>query len=388
MRVAVVTESFLPSANGVTTSVLRVLDHLRTRGHDAVVVCPGPAPSSYAGFPVRTLPSVPVRGFSLGLPSTAVAATLAGFAPDVVHVASPFALGAQALAAARRLDVPSVAVFQTDVAGYARRHRLGAAERPVWRWLRRVHDLADLTLAPSGPTLAELRRRGFRRLGRWGRGVDTVGFHPRHRATAAGAGLRAELLGGREVLVGYVGRLAPEKDVELLRAVADLPGARVVVVGDGPSRASVAAALDGTGARLLGRLDGKGLATAYAVLDVFVHTGAHETFGQTLQEAMASRVPVVAPARGGPLDVVDHGRTGLLVPPGDPRALRAAVSDLVVHGAASRQLRAVMGETGRRVSLGRTWDAVGDALLGHYAGVLADRRADAPRAVGDLTTAR
>jgi phosphatidylinositol alpha 1,6-mannosyltransferase len=388
VRVAVVTESFLPSANGVTTSVLRVLDHLRARGHDAVVVCPGPAPATYAGFAVRTLPSVPVRGFSLGLPSAAVAATLEAFAPDVVHVASPVALGAQALAAARRLGVPSVAVFQTDVAGYARLHRLGAAERPVWRWLRRVHDLADLTLAPSGPTLAELRRRGFRRLGLWGRGVDTVGFHPRHRDSPAGRALRGSLLDGREVLVGYVGRLAPEKDVERLRVVADLPGVRVVVVGDGPSRAGVRAALDGTGARLLGRLDGERLATAYAVLDVFVHTGAHETFGQTLQEAMASRVPVVAPACGGPLDVVDHGRTGLLVPPGDPSALRAAVADLVVHGEASRQVRLVMGETARRVSLGRTWESVGDVLLDHYAATVAGRPADAPAAVGHLTTAR
>lgn len=387
MRVAVVTESFLPSANGVTTSVLRVLDHLRARGHEAVVVCPGPAPSSYAGFAVRTLPSVPLRGFSLGLPSAAVATTLEEFAPDVVHVASPFALGAQALSAARRLDVASVAVFQTDVAGYARRHGLGAAESPVWGWLRRVHDLADLTLAPSGPTLVELRRHGLRRLERWGRGVDTVGFHPRHRDSPAGRALRERLLDGRELLVGYVGRLAPEKDVERLRPVADLPGVRVVVVGDGPSRGSVAAALGGTGAHLLGRLDGEELATAYAVLDVFVHTGAHETFGQTLQEAMASRVPVVAPARGGPLDVVDHGRTGLLVPPGDPVALRAAVTDLVVHGDASRQVRAVMGETGRRVSLGRTWETVGDALLRHYDGVLAARHADASAVVGHLTTA-
>ncbi len=258
----------------------------------------------------------------------------------------------------------------------------------MWRWLRRVHDLADLTLAPSGPTLAALRLRGFRRLALWGRGVDTVAFHPRHRDAPAGRALRAGLLDGREVLVGYVGRLAPEKDVERLRAVADLPGVRVVVVGDGPSRASVQAALGGTGARLLGRLDGHELATAYAALDVFVHTGAHETFGQTLQEAMASRVPVVAPARGGPLDVVDHGRTGLLVPPGDPRALRAAVSDLVVHGETSRQVRLVMGETGRRVSLGRTWESVGDALLRHYATAVARHGLDAPRAVGHLTTAR
>ena len=202
------TESFLPSANGVTTSVLRVLDHLRSRGHDAVVVCPGPAPASYAGFPVQTVPSVPVRGFPLGVPSPAITAALTGFDPDVVHAASPFGLGAQALAAARRRGVPTVAVFQTDVAGFAGASRFGVAARPAWRWLRTVHDLADLTLAPSTATLTTLRRKGFRRTALWGRGVRTDSFHPRHRTSPEGAALREELLGDRELLVGYVvGRL-------------------------------------------------------------------------------------------------------------------------------------------------------------------------------------
>ncbi len=382
MRVLLVTESFLPSANGVTTSVLRVLDHLRSRGHDALVVCPGPAPASYAGFPVQEVASVPVRGFPLGVPSPAIAAAVAAFDPDVVHAASPFALGAQALAVARRRGVPTVAVFQTDVAGFAGASRLGLAARPAWRWLRTVHDLADLTLAPSTATLTTLRRRGFRRTALWGRGVRTDSFHPRHRTGPEGAALRADLLDGRDLLVGYVGRLAPEKRVERLARLAAVPGARLVVVGDGPSRPAVAETLSGSGARLLGRLDGDDLARAYAVLDVFVHTGTDETFGQSLQEAMASGVPVVAPASGGPLDIVDHGRTGLLHPPHDLRALEAAVTSL----ATSPQVRRTMGEAARRTALTRTWDGVCDQLLGHYATVVARRAAG--RAEADLELAR
>ncbi len=378
MRVLLVTESFLPSANGVTTSVLRVLDHLRERGHEALVVCPGPAPSTYAGFEVVEVPSVAVRGFPLGVPSPVVTAAVAGFDPDVVHAASPFGLGAHALAVARRRGVPSVAVFQTDVAAYAGTSRLSVAAGPVWRWLRTVHDLADLTLAPSSATLGELRRRGFRRTALWGRGVRTDTFHPRHRTDPLGAALREDLLGGRHLLVGFVGRLAPEKRVERLGAVARLPGARAVVVGDGPSRPSVQVALAGTGARFLGRLDGEDLARAYAALDVFVHTGTDETFGQTLQEAMASGVPVVAPASGGPLDVVDHGRTGLLHPPHDLDALAGAVR----HLADRPGLRRAMGEAGRRTALTRSWDAVCDQLLDHYAAVAVRRAASRPE--GDL----
>ncbi len=369
-----VTESFLPSANGVTTSVLRVLDHLRARGHEALVVCPGPAPGSYAGFEVVEVPSVPVRGFPLGMPSPAVTAAVVGFDPDVVHAASPFGLGAHALAVARRRGVPSVAVFQTDVAAYAGTSRWPVAAGPAWRWLRTVHDLADLTLAPSSATLSTLRRNGFRRTALWGRGVRTDTFHPRHRTSPEGAALREELLEGRDVLVGFVGRLAPEKRVERLAQLGRLPRARVVVVGDGPSRPAVETALAGSGARFLGRRDGEDLARAYAALDVFVHTGTDETFGQTLQEAMASGVPVVAPASGGPLDVVDHGRTGLLHPPHDLRALACAVEHLV----GAPQVRRAMGEAGRRTALTRSWDVVCDRLLDHYATVAVRHAADGP----------
>ena len=157
---------------------------------------------------------------------------------------------------------------------------------------------------------------------------------------------------------------------------------RLVVVGDGPSRTPVTDALSGSGARVVGRLDGEALARAYAVLDVFVHTGTDETFGQSLQEAMASGVPVVAPASGGPLDVVDHARTGLLHAPHDPAALVAAVEHLVT----TPQVRLPMGEAARRTALTRTWDGVCDQLLDHYAQAVRDRAGE--RTEADLVLAR
>ncbi|WP_342771419.1 glycosyltransferase [Georgenia muralis] len=164
-----------------------------------------------------------------------------------------------------------------------------------------------------------------------------------------------------------MGRLAPEKRTERLRGVAAPDGVRLVVVGDGPSRPALERQLRGTATTFLGRLDGDELADAYAALDVFVHTGTHETFDQTLQEAMASGVPVVAPAAGGPLDVVAEGETGYLYAPEDDAALARAVRVL----AADPAMRARMGEAGRRRVLPRSWEALGDALLGHYRAVVA-----------------
>ena len=370
MRVAIVTESFLPHLNGVTTSVCRVAECLRDRGHEAVILAPRPAPSDYAGYAVRGLASVPVRQFPVGLPMGGeVEAVLADFAPDVVHVASPFVLGASALAAAARLHLPTVAVYQTDMPSYLRQHGPGAvgrgAARAAWRWIRRMHEMADLTLAPSSATLAELRAHGIPRTALWARGVDAAQFSPGWRDDPGTLALRRSLAPQGQVLVGYVGRLAPEKELQRLAALAGLPGLRVVLVGEGPTRhdddATLAAA--GVDAVFLGRREGDDLARAYAAFDLFVHTGTRETFGQTLQEAAATGLPVVAPARGGPLDLVDHSRTGLLFDPDDPTALRDAVAHLV----GDRVKREALGEAGRLRVAGRSWVSVTDQLLAHYA---------------------
>ncbi|MFF5040305.1 glycosyltransferase family 4 protein [Streptomyces nigra] len=370
MRVVIVTESFPPDVNGVAHCALQTTRHLVERGHSPVVVAPAPAPGTRpdapAPCPVVHVPSLPLPGYPqvrVALPSRRLAATLAEHRADVVHLASPFVLGVRGMAAAARLGIPAVAVYQTDLAGYARTY-MGAGEAAAWRRIRSVHGAADLTLAPSGAALRDLRTHGVPRVALWPRGVDTERFRPDRRDAV----LRRELAPNGELIVGYVGRLAPEKRVELLAGACGLDGVRVVIVGDGPSRPSLEQALPG--AVFLGRRTGDDLARIFASLDLFVHTGPFETFCQTVQEAMASALPVVAPAAGGPLDLVAHGRTGLLVPPHDATAVRDAVRAL----AAGPALRAAFGAAGRATVEGRTWAAVGDRLIGHYAAVLAGRR--------------
>lgn len=371
MRVVIVTESFPPDVNGVAHCALQTARHLVDRGHLPLVVAPAPAPGSGpdtdAPCPVVRIPSLPLPGYPqvrVALPSRRLAAALVAHRPDVVHLASPFVLGVRGMAAAARFGVPAVAVYQTDLAGYARTY-MGAGEAAAWRRIRSVHAAADRTLAPSGAARSDLEEHGVPRVRLWPRGVDTVRFRPDRRDEA----LRRELAPNGELIVGYVGRLAPEKHVDLLSGICGLPGVRLVVVGDGPSRPHLAEALPG--AVFPGRRTGDDLARIFASLDVFAHTGPFETFCQTVQEAMASGVPVVAPAVGGPLDLVAHGRTGLLVPPHDAAALRQAVRDL----AADPARRAAYGAAARATVGGRTWAAVGDQLIGHYDEVLATRRA-------------
>ncbi|MCX2926075.1 glycosyltransferase family 4 protein [Streptomyces sp. NEAU-W12] len=369
MRVVIVTESFPPDVNGVAHCALQTARHLVDRGHTPVVVAPATAghePDDQAPCPVVRVPSLPLPGYPqvrVALPSRRVTAAIAEHGADLVHLASPFVLGVRGMASASRLGLPAVAVYQTDLAGYARTY-MGAGQATAWRRIRSVHSAADLTLAPSGAARSDLQAHGIPRVRLWPRGVDTVRFRPGLRDEA----LRRGLAPNGELIIGYVGRLAPEKQVELLAGASTLPGVRVVVVGDGPSRPGLEQAMPD--AVFLGRRTGDELARIFASLDVFTHTGPFETFCQTVQEAMASGVPVVAPAAGGPLDLVVHGRTGLLVPPGDTAAVRDAVWSL----AADPGLRASYGAAGRARVEGRTWAAVGDQLIGHYADVLSGRR--------------
>ncbi|TVT10877.1 glycosyltransferase family 1 protein [Amycolatopsis bartoniae] len=351
--------------NGVTNSVLRVVEHLRGRGDDVLVVAPGlTGPAEYRGAPVVRIPAVDlpvVNSLPIGLPTRTVLTALTGFRPDVVHLASPFVVGARGLAAARRLRVPTVAVYQTDIAGFATAYGLGLGARAAWRWVRRLHAKADRTLAPSSDSVADLREHGIPRVHRWGRGVDIERFSPDH----ADPELRARLAPNGELLVGFVGRLAPEKEVDRLVSLAGVPGVRVVVVGDGPELEPLRERIPG--AAFLGALYGDELATAYASLDVFVHTGPYETFCQAVQEAMASGLPVLAPAAGGPKDLVLPGRTGYLLPAdraGFARELVERVDDL-----RDPALRARLGQKARKVVLGRTWPAVCGELVEHYEAV-------------------
>ncbi|EST21352.1 glycosyltransferase family 4 protein [Streptomyces roseochromogenus] len=370
MRVVIVTESFPPDVNGVAHCALQTARHLVDRGHHPIVVAPAPAPGSGpdtdAPCPVVRIPSLPLPGYPqvrVALPSRRLAAALVEHRADLVHLASPFVLGVRGMAAAARLGIPAVAVYQTDLAGYARTY-MGAGEAAAWRRIRSVHAAADRTLAPSSAALGDLEAHGVPRVRLWPRGVDTVRFRPDLRDEA----LRRELAPNGEVIVGYVGRLAPEKHVELLAGACGLPGVKVVIVGDGPSHAHLTEALPG--AAFLGRRTGGDLARIFASLDVFAHTGPFETFCQTVQEAMASGIPVVAPAAGGPLDLVAHGRTGLLVPPRDVTAVTDAVREL----AADPARRTAFGTAARTMVEGRTWAAVGDQLIAHYGDVLAARR--------------
>lgn len=367
MRVAIVAESFLPEVNGVSNSVLRVLEHLRRTGHEALVIAPDTPPGQpradriYDGIRVHRVPSrmfPKVTTLPLGVPTPRLVKVLRGFDPHVVHLASPALLGYGGVRAARWLGVPTVAVYQTDVPGFAASYGIPMTARAAWAWFRHLHGLADRTLAPSSVTMESLVAHRFPRVHRWARGVDVLRFAPSARSEA----LRAQWSPQGKPIVGFVGRLAPEKHVERLIGLAAGDAVQLVIVGDGVDRDKLQSAMPT--AVFTGALYGDELAAAYASMDVFVHPGEHETFCQVVQEALASGLPVIAPDAGGPRDLVTPWRTGLLLAVNE---FEPRLPDAVAHLIAERSRYALAA---RRSVVGRSWPVICDELLGHYEAVL------------------
>ncbi|SDM08837.1 phosphatidylinositol alpha 1,6-mannosyltransferase [Corynebacterium mycetoides] len=365
MRVGIVAESFLPNINGVTNSVLRVLEHLKEEGHEAIVIAPGARDfqeevPDYLGFPIVRVPTVMiplVDSLPIGVPSATIVSALAKFEPDVIHLASPFVLGGAGIFAALQLGVPAVGLYQTDVAGFATQYHASVLANVAWDWTRSIHNKCELTLAPSSEAIRELESHGIENVHHWGRGVDTALFHPLKRSDTL---RRAWDPTGRKKIVGFVGRLASEKGVHRLAPLVREPGIQLVIVGDGPERACLEETLPN--AVFTGALSGEDLARAYASLDLFVHTGEFETFCQAIQEAQASGVPTIGPRAGGPVDLITDGHNGLLLDVDTFERDLPDAANYLLDGARHGQLQA-----NARLSVAdKTWHSLCTQLMGYY----------------------
>ena len=372
MRVAVVTESFLPNINGVTNSVLRVLEHLCASGDQGLVIAPASEnmPTEYAGHPVKAVPVIPTQNFlptgmPMGLPQKRIQHLLDGFSPDVIHLASPFALGSYANKMAKKLDIPTVSIYQTDLGGFAKQYGFGVAQSSLQKILYKIHSQTDRTLAPSTAACLELHLAGVPEVYLWRRGVNTELFNPSKRS----ASLRDAWKNGdqNKIIVGFVGRLAQEKRVSDLKVLKSNPNIQLVIVGDGPHRRKLEQQL--SGALFLGFKNGEELAQIYASFDLFIHPGPNETFCQAVQEALASGIPSIVPRTGGPADLVTHGRTGYVIDISDASQLNQTVN--LHHDRSDRkQMRIAARDS---VSM-RTWNRINNELKAHYQDVINQKK--------------
>lgn len=399
MKIALVTETFLPKVDGVVTRLVATLTALADMGHEVLVLAPPGAPEEFAGHRVLSAPGVPFPWYpelTAARPSNALGEKLLAFGPDVVHVINPIFFGGWGTWVARRKQLPLLASFHTDPK-VVQRLNLGWFQRPLEIIDRELHNQAHVNLATS-PQMVELGRGlGIRRLRLWPKAVDSQRFNP----GAATPAMRARLTGGHPTahLVVYAGRVSFEKRVDTFAEAvkrihaavavggrqAHLEGGvvgshsssilgggssgqagplpiRFAVVGDGPALEWLKKELVGTPTVFTGFLEGNELSDAYASGDVFAFPSDSETLGFAAIEAMAAGVAVVAADAGGIPHIVRNGENGALVPPGDAAAWAAKLLKLLNDD----EERARLARAGRAEAERWSWRAATESLVGRY----------------------
>ena len=375
MRIALLTEVFLPKIDGVVTRTTRHLDQLAALGHEVLIFAPGNPPAEYAGFEV-----VPIRSHSLkvypevkhGMLGPKTYRRLREFNPDVVHAVNPiWTAGWSTLVVARRY--PVVASFHTDVPEYCL--KLGIPwVKPIAEWgLRTFHGRAGLNMVTSGPMMDKAADYGIENVRLWPKAVDTESFTPAARTRE----MRSLLSDGHpdDPLIIFIGRISAEKSVDRCIPIVEevrkrVPNARLAFVGEGPLYDELRANPPAW-ATFTGYLSGADLSAAYASGDVLLFPSTTETLGFAALEAFASGVPVVAAKAGGLPFVVADGETGVLV---DPEAPDAAWADPIERILPQPELRERMSAAGRAEAERWTWRASTETVLGYYDEVIRSAR--------------
>lgn len=317
MRLALITETFAPDVNGVSMTLGHWCQELLALGARIDLVVPGKASDSQTGLHRWQASGSPIPGYSAlrfgwKLP-TAVKRHWRQQPPDIFYIATEGPLGLSALNYARRHRIPVISGFHTNFDQYLRHYRLGSLQGLLRRYLRWFHNRTEHTLVPSEQQRTALLDQGYQRVSLVGRGVDTQLFTPVRRSNQ----LRSTLgVTEDQLLLGYVGRLAGEKNLPLLLAAwqqlrNQYPQLRLLLVGDGPLYTRIAR--QHPDILLAGAQRGEQLAAHYACMDLFLFPSHTETYGNVIAEALASGVPVIAFNRAAARELIRPRHNGLVI---------------------------------------------------------------------------
>jgi glycosyltransferase involved in cell wall biosynthesis len=370
LRIAVVTETYPPEVNGVAMTIAKVVEGLHHRNHDVQLIRPrqdkqesGDRSVRFHEVLMRGLPIPRYPNLRMGVPSKKALVQLwAVHRPDVVHIATEGPLGWSALQAAHHLKLPISSDFRTNFHAYSQHYGIGWLRKPIMAYLRKFHNRTLCTMVPTEALKRDLEACGLRHLMVVARGVDTRQFNPARRSEA----LRASWgVGAQDLVLVCVGRLAPEKNLDTVAAAFDAvlarePRARLLLVGDGPMRATLQARYPN--AIFAGQRSGDDLAAHYASADLFLFASVTETFGNVTTEAMASGLPVVAYNYAAAAQLIQPGENGLLVPFADRTSFIQAAQAL----AQNPTQRLSMGAAARHTASQWDWDRI----VARFEGVL------------------
>ena len=322
LKYALVTETFQPEINGVAMTLGKIAEHLAKKQHLVQVFRPQQSkmdkPSHTQHLTEHLVAGMPIpfyQHLKFGFPAKShLIKCWSANKPDVVHIATEGPLGWSALQAAKQLNIPVISSYHTNFHQYSQHYGASFLVDPIRNYLRHFHNQTLATLAPTPQVVHELESSGYNNVSIMARGVDTTQFHPAMRSNHLRKSWGAS---DEDLVIIHVGRLAKEKNIHLVLDAftaiqEEKPSTKLVFVGDGPMRNSLAKACPQ--AIFSGNKQGRDLAEHYASADLFIFPSITETFGNVVPEALASGLCVIAYDYAAAGSIIKHGVNGLLAP--------------------------------------------------------------------------
>jgi glycosyltransferase involved in cell wall biosynthesis len=364
MRVALFSDTYYPQVNGVARTLKRLTDHYEKRRIEYKVFVPDlqehqssyPNVYSFTSFPFFLYPECRT---AIANPKTIVK-QLKDFSPTLIHVTTPLTMGLYGIRGAKKMDIPLVSSYHTHFDIYLNYYKMMWASSLLWKYMKWFYSQADRIFVPSEETRQHLAARGFKDLSIWGRGVDCTAYSPEKRDS----GLRVKYNIVKKYILLYVGRLAPEKDLDTLeKTIKHLPvemknQIQWIIVGDGPVKKELMEKTKDENVIFTGYVTGDELAEAYASSDLFVFPSASETFGNVILEAFASGLPAIVANRGGVTNIVEHNETGRIAEAHRYQSFIHHIMEML-----NDDRLQYMKRNARQMAEKQSWDAIFDELI-------------------------
>ncbi|WP_085508566.1 glycosyltransferase family 4 protein [Thalassobacillus devorans] len=363
MKIAIITETFLPSTDGVVTRLKEAIKHLQKENNEVIVIAPDLGVTEYEGAIVEGVKTTRMpfyRSREFSMPQRKVKDLLMKHEPDLVHVVNPALVGVSGVYYASKLGYPLLASYHTHVPKYLDYYRLYPFKPLVWWYFKKLHSYADLNLCTSKAIQQELMEKKIPNVHVWDRGVAIDKYHPDYQDTD----MRERLSGGKpeNKLLVFVGRLAPEKEIHKLKPLLDKRNdISLAIVGDGPVRDQLEKTFKGTNTTFTGFLHGEELSQSFASGDAFIFPSVTETLGLVILEAMASGLPVIAAKSGPTMEQVEDGRTGLLFENENTESLITAIEKIE-----DPELHKRLSENARKEAEKFSWQKPSEQILEFY----------------------
>ncbi|PQZ55884.1 MULTISPECIES: glycosyltransferase family 1 protein [Bacillus] len=377
MRVAIFTDTFTPQVNGVAKTLERLTKYFQKENIAYSVFAPQHTAEDNFVANVNKMRSIPLTILypecRFAFPTPRIKRELLAFKPDIIHIATPFNMGLCGLYYAKKLNIPVVGSYHTDFDAYLHYYKIEFLSSMLWNYLKWFHSHMQKNFVPSPETLHQLKKKGFQQLYIWGRGVDCTLFHPTYNKDL----FRKKYNITAKYILSYVGRLAPEKDIDTLQTLIQTTNKERddihwLIAGDGPLAKILHENVPKANVTFTGYLQGEDLAEVYASSDLMVFPSTTETFGNVVLESLACGTPVIGANSGGVKNIITDGKTGFLREPKNADSFLSSIYELLNN----EEMRKQMSQDAHSYAATESWDEISSDLLMHYDDVIQSRKAE------------